>query len=168
MNPEQIAETSKLKTSYVGSVALQFERWYDFNSLQSRTLEDAMKTQYTVALSMLFGFGLGVIAIQGLHAQAKPPVYTVTEANVTNVDAYMKEFVPVVQPLVKKSGGKIIASSLKPTAISGTPPNRVTINVWDSLAAAQAFYGSAEFKAAEAIGSKYATFTRFVVDGVPQ
>ena len=63
MNPEQIAETSKLKTSYVSSVALQFERWYDFNCLQSRTLEDAMKTQYTVALSMLFGFGLGVIAI---------------------------------------------------------------------------------------------------------
>jgi uncharacterized protein (DUF1330 family) len=126
-----------------------------------------MRTQYTVALAVVFGFGLG-IAVQGLHAQAKPPVYTVTEANVTNVDGYMKEFVPVVQPLVKKSGGKIIAATLKSTAISGAAPSRVTINVWDSLDAALAFYNSADFKAAEAIGAKYATFRRYTVDGVSQ
>jgi len=31
-----------------------------------------MKAQYTVALSMLAGIGLGAVAVQGLHAQAKP------------------------------------------------------------------------------------------------
>jgi len=36
-----------------------------------------MKTQYTVALSMLAGIGLGAVAVQGLHAQAKPPAYLV-------------------------------------------------------------------------------------------
>jgi hypothetical protein len=34
-----------------------------------------MKTYYTVAVSMLAGFGLGALAIQTLNAQAKPPVY---------------------------------------------------------------------------------------------
>lgn len=34
--------------------------------------EDKMKTQYTVALSMIAGAALGAAAIQGLHAQAKP------------------------------------------------------------------------------------------------
>jgi hypothetical protein len=37
-----------------------------------------MKTYYTVALSMFAGAALGAAAIQGLQAQAKPPVYTVT------------------------------------------------------------------------------------------
>jgi len=43
--------------------------------------EGVMKTQYTVALSMLAGIGLGAVAVQGLHAQAKPPAYLVIEIN---------------------------------------------------------------------------------------
>jgi hypothetical protein len=49
-----------------------------------------MKTRYTVMLSMIAGAALGGAAIQGLHAQAKPPVYLVTEIDVTNPDAYAK------------------------------------------------------------------------------
>jgi uncharacterized protein (DUF1330 family) len=127
-----------------------------------------MKTQYAVALAIAAGFGLGVVAVQGLHAQAKPPVYTVTEIDVKDVDAYMKEYVPVVQPIIKKGGGKQLAASLKVTAFEGTAPKRVAINVWDSLETAQALYNSAEYKAAEKIGAKYATFRRYAVEGVPQ
>ena len=53
-----------------------------------------MKTKSAVALAMVAGFGLGAIAVQGLHAQAKPPVYTVTEITVTDLDAYTKEYAP--------------------------------------------------------------------------
>jgi uncharacterized protein (DUF1330 family) len=127
-----------------------------------------MKTQYAVALAIAAGFGLGVVAVQGLHAQAKPPVYTVTEIDVKDVDAYVKEYVPVVQPIIKKGGGKQLAASLKVTAFEGTAPKRVAINVWDSLETAQALYNSAEYKAAEKIGAKYATFRRYAVEGVPQ
>ena len=38
-----------------------------------------MKTHYAVTLAMFAGFGLGAVAVQGLHAQAKPPVYQVVE-----------------------------------------------------------------------------------------
>jgi hypothetical protein len=62
-----------------------------------------MKTYYTVGLSMLAGVGIGAVAVQTLHAQAKPPVYVVTEIDVTNVDAYNKEYVPVVRPIIAKS-----------------------------------------------------------------
>jgi len=127
-----------------------------------------MKTYYTVALPMFAGAALGAAAIQGLHAQAKPPVYTVTEIDVKNVDAYMKEYVPVVQPLIKKGGGTLLAASLKVTALEGTPPKRVAINRWDSLEAAQALYNSAEYKAAQKIGDKHATFRRYAVEGLPQ
>ena len=127
-----------------------------------------MKTHITVAVAMIAGFGLGAVATQGLNAQGKPLVYTVTEIDVTNVDAYLKEYTPVIQPIIKKSGGKLLAASLKVTAIDGTPPKRAAINVWDSLEEAQALYNSPEYKEAQKIGEKYAKFRRYAVEGLPQ
>jgi uncharacterized protein (DUF1330 family) len=117
---------------------------------------------------MVVGIAIGAVAVQGLHAQAKPLVYTVTEVDIHNVDAYVKEYVPVVQPLIKKAGGTLLAASLKVTGMIGTAPKRVAINRWDSLEAAQALYNSPDYKAAQAIGDKYATFRRYAVEGMPQ
>ena len=127
-----------------------------------------MNQKHKMALAVVVGATLGAAAVEGLHAQAKAPVYTVTEIDVNNVDGYMKEYVPVVQPLIKKGGGTLLAASLKVTAMLGTAPKRVAINRWDSLEAAQALYNSPDYKAAEAIGSKYATFRRYAVEGMPQ
>jgi uncharacterized protein (DUF1330 family) len=127
-----------------------------------------MNSRYKTALAVVIGATLGAAAVEGLHAQAKPPVYTVTEIDVNNVDGYMKEYVPVVQPLIKKGGGTLLAASLKVTAMLGAAPKRVAINRWDSLEAAQALYNSPDYKAAEAVGSKYATFRRYAVEGLPQ
>jgi uncharacterized protein (DUF1330 family) len=99
-----------------------------------------MKTYYTVAASMLAGFGLGALAIQALHAQGKPPVYVVTEIDVTNVDAYNKEYVPVVRPIIAQSGGKLIAVSQNPASLEGAPQkSRVAINMFESLEKAKAW-----------------------------
>ena len=38
-----------------------------------------MRTQYTIALSLLAGFALGGLAVQGLHAQAKLKAYSIGE-----------------------------------------------------------------------------------------
>jgi uncharacterized protein (DUF1330 family) len=128
-----------------------------------------MKTQYAVSLALLAGVGLGAIAVQGLHAQAKPLVYTVTETDVTNIDAYTKEYAPLAIPLIKKSGGKLLAAGQKVTTLEGSPPKpRVTILVWDSLEQVQAWRNSAEYKEVRKIGDKYATFRAFAVEGVPQ
>ncbi|MBV9262009.1 MAG: hypothetical protein JO205_11615, partial [Pseudolabrys sp.] len=54
-----------------------------------------MKTQYVVALAVATGFGIGAVAVQGLHAQAKPPVYVIAEIDVTNQDAFVKEYAPL-------------------------------------------------------------------------
>jgi uncharacterized protein (DUF1330 family) len=130
--------------------------------------ENTMNRSIGLGMAMLAGVAIGGFAVQGLHAQAKPPVYTVTEIDVQNVDAYVKEYVPVVQPIIKKGGGTLLAASLKVTAMLGTAPKRVAINRWDSLEAAQALYNSPEYKAAQAIGDKYATFRRYAVEGMPQ
>ena len=60
-----------------------------------------MKTNYKVAIALVAGAALGGAAIQGLHAQAKPPVYTVFEIDVTNVEAYTKEYAPLAQASIK-------------------------------------------------------------------
>jgi hypothetical protein len=82
-----------------------------------------MNRLLTPGLAMLAGVAIGGFAVQGLHAQVKPSIYTVTEIDVQNVDAYVKEYVPVVQPLIKKGGGTLLAASLKVTAMLGTAPN---------------------------------------------
>jgi len=134
--------------------------------------EESMKAHYTVALSMLAGAALGAVAIQGLHAQAKPPVYLVTEIDVTNPEAYGKEFAPKAQATIKAAGGRLIAiggtggAGAKPvTAFDGTAPKRVTIQLWDSLEQLKGWYNSADYQAALKIGEKYATFRRFAIEG---
>jgi uncharacterized protein (DUF1330 family) len=128
-----------------------------------------MKTHFTVGLSMLAGVGIGAAALETLHAQAKPPVYVVTEIDVTNVDAYNKEYVPVVRPIIAKSGGKLVAVSQDPTSLEGAPQkSRVAINVFESLEKAKAWREAADYKEARKIGDKYAKFRAYVVEGFAQ
>jgi uncharacterized protein (DUF1330 family) len=128
-----------------------------------------MKTRYTVALAMFAGFGLGAVAVQGLHAQAKPSVYYVSEIDISNPDAYAKEYLPKAQALIKASGGKYLAAGGKVTAFEGDPPkSRVTVQQWDSVEKIQAWRNLAEYKEARKIGDKYAKFRGFAVEGVTQ
>jgi hypothetical protein len=72
-----------------------------------------MKNYVTVCVSMFVGIAIGAAAVQTLHAQTKPPICTIAEIDVKNVDAYMKEYAPVVGPRIKKAGGRLIAASLQ-------------------------------------------------------
>jgi uncharacterized protein (DUF1330 family) len=127
-----------------------------------------MKTRYTVAMSMFAGAALGAAAIHGLHAQTKPPVYTVSEIQITNLDAYLKEFAPVAQASIKAAGGKLIAGG-PGTSLEGAPPaTRVTIQMWDSLEQAKAWRNGADYKKAREIGDKYAKFRAIAVEGTPR
>lgn len=131
-----------------------------------------MKTIYTVALSMFAGALVGAVAIEGLHAQTKPPVYLVNETDVTNPEAYAKEFAARGQASIKAAGGRPIAiggiggvGAKEITAIVGTAPKRVIIHQWDSMDALMAWYNGAEYQAALKVGEKYATFRRYAVEG---
>ena len=45
-----------------------------------------MKTRSMAALALLAGAAIGAVAVQGLHAQTKAPVYVVTETDITDLD----------------------------------------------------------------------------------
>jgi len=128
-----------------------------------------MRTRYMVTLAVVAGFGLGALTVQSLHAQAKPPVYYIAEIDVTNVDAYTKEYAPKAQALIKASGGRLLAAGQKVTAIEGEPPKpRVAVQVWDSMEKIQAWRNSSEYKEIRKVGDKYAKFRAFAVEGLPQ
>ncbi|MGB6536076.1 MAG: DUF1330 domain-containing protein [Xanthobacteraceae bacterium] len=134
-----------------------------------------MKRVLTPALCTLAGMAIGGLAVQGLHAQAKPPVYFVAEITVSNPQAYGKEYAPKAQASIKAAGGKIIAlggaggagaQSVK--GFDGNPPKRVAIQVWDSMDKLAAWYNSPGYQELRKIGAKYATFRSFAVEGRPQ
>jgi uncharacterized protein (DUF1330 family) len=102
-----------------------------------------MKTRYTVVLSMIAGATLGGAAIQGLHAQAKPKAYTVSELETLD-PAAQAAFTQLAQAALKAAGARSFnTGGGKVVALEGAaPPKRVVINEWDSLAQAEQYYKS--------------------------
>jgi len=128
-----------------------------------------MKTRYAVGLAAVIGFGLGGVAIQGLHAQAKPPAYAVVEIDVTNQDAFLKEYSPIAGKAITGGGGKYLARGGKNVTIEGEPvkPRTVVIQ-FDSIEKAQAAFTSSEYKEGRKIGDKYAKFRIWAMEGLAQ
>ncbi len=128
-----------------------------------------MTSNYKLAIAMLVGVGLGAAAVQGLHAQAKPPAYVISEIDVTDKDAYAKEYLPLAQKALRDSGQKQLAAGGKTAALSGESPKaRIVLSVFESIEKAQAAYTSAAYLEARKIGDKYAKLRIFAVEGLPQ
>jgi len=128
-----------------------------------------MRIQYSVPLAMLAGVAIGAVAVQTLHAQAKAPIYFIAEIDVSNVDAYVKEYAPKAQTIIKAGGGRLLAAGQKVTSLEGEPPKpRVAVWVFDSMEQIQGWRNSAEYKEHRKIGDKYAKFRAFTIEGLPQ
>ena len=70
-----------------------------------------MKQYFGLVLGMVAGSVIGAAAVTGLNAQVKAPaVYLVTEIDVTNPEAYGKEFAPKAQATIKAAGGRLVAT----------------------------------------------------------
>ena len=127
-----------------------------------------MKT-YKVGLGMLASFALGAGIVEGLHAQASPPAYVISEIDVTNADAYAKEYVPLANKALADSGQKRLVSGGKTIALSGTPPAaRVVVSMFESLEKAKAAYSSPAYLEARKIGDQYGKLRIFAVEGIAQ
>ena len=82
------------------------------------------------------------MAVQTLHAQAKPKAYTVSELEMLDAAANAA-FVPLVQAAQKAAGGRAFRTGGgKIVAMEGAAPKRLAITEWDTLEQAEAFYKS--------------------------
>jgi uncharacterized protein (DUF1330 family) len=125
-----------------------------------------MKTQYTVAIAMLAGVAVGAIGVQGLHAQATPKAYVITEVTVVD-QAAQDAYIPKVGEVIKSTGGTYLARGGKLVAFEGEVPKRVTLVVYDSLEKAQASRASASWKALQTERDKAIKARSFAVEGLP-
>ena len=105
-----------------------------------------MKTNYKIAIALVAGAAIGGAAIQGLHAQAKPKAYVVTENEVLDAAA-QAAYSPLLQAAQKAAGGRVFRTAGgKIVAFVGTAPKRVAISEWDSLEQYQAFRNGSAYK----------------------
>ena len=81
-----------------------------------------MRTWYTVVLSMIAGAALGGAAIQGLHAQAKPKAYAITELESLDAQA-SADIAKRVQAAQARAGGRNLRTAGgEVVGLEGAPP----------------------------------------------
>jgi uncharacterized protein (DUF1330 family) len=129
-----------------------------------------MKTNYKLAIALFAGAAVGALAMQGLHAQGKPIAYVVAEIDVTNPEAFAKEYAPLAAKALSEGGSGYKRVALgKTVSIEGTPPKpRIVINSFDSMDQAIAAFHSPAYKEARKIGDKYASSFRIIAVEAPQ
>lgn len=117
----------------------------------------------------VFGFAILAVTAGTAAAQKAQTVYLISEYTVVDPEG-MKEFGAATTPLVEKNGGQFLSRRGSVSQVAGDePPKSVTIVQFPDLAKAQAYYQSAEFKAAAPLREKAATkFRSYIVDGGDQ
>jgi uncharacterized protein (DUF1330 family) len=125
-----------------------------------------MNQRIALALATLAGVAIGATAIQGLHAQAKAPVYAVIPIlKITDADTF-KQVGPKAAAAMPASGGHYIIRSDKITPLDGNPPQRLVVIAFDSMEQAQAWHNSAAQKEIDELRTKSTTSLSFIIEGV--
>lgn len=128
-----------------------------------------MHPRVTIGLAALAGLAIGAAAMHGLHAQRHPPAYVISEIEVTDAGAYLRDYVPLANRALAESGQRRLASGGRTVALAGAPPaSRIVVSVFDSLEQAQAAYSSPAYLEARSVGDRYGRLRIFAVEGLPQ
>jgi uncharacterized protein (DUF1330 family) len=126
--------------------------------------------RYITGVTLVVGIGIGAAVVQGLHAQTKPPAFVIVENAITDRDAYLKEYLPLIQKSIRDQGGKRLAAGGETLPMVGEPPPKSSVALFEfeSLDKVRAFADSPATKDAVAVGNKYATIRFFAVEGFSQ
>jgi uncharacterized protein (DUF1330 family) len=93
----------------------------------------------------------------------------VTEIDVGNLDAYVKDYAPKVQAIIRANGGRLLAAGQNVTSLErDAPKRRVSITAWDNMEQIQRWRNSAEFKDNRKLGDTLARFRSFTVEALSQ
>lgn len=92
--------------------------------------------------------------------------YVVVQVDVTNPQQY-QEYAKLSPAIVAQHGGRFLARAGRTVTLEGPPArSRVVVLEFPSFAAAQAFYGSAEYTAARKVREGAGTAQFVLVEGV--
>ena len=127
-----------------------------------------MNTKPKIVIALVAGVALGAAAGQGLHAQAKPKAYTVTELQTVDAKAAADFGKRISEAQTKAGGRNFRTGGGKVVGLEGPPPpQRVAITEWDSLEKAEAFWKSKEWtELAPQRDKALKTIRRYAVEAV--
>jgi uncharacterized protein (DUF1330 family) len=99
-------------------------------------------------------------------APASPPGYIIAEISIINPGEY-EAYKTAVAPMIARFGGRYLVRAGQTQAKEGaSPAGRVVVLEFESFAAAQTFYESAEYQAVIALRTRNATSRVFIVEGL--
>ncbi|HUJ44488.1 MAG TPA: DUF1330 domain-containing protein [Opitutaceae bacterium] len=129
-----------------------------------------MKSALKITAAMACGLLVGGGAVQLLHAQSKPPAFVVAEITVRDQKGYEENFLKATRKDISVHGGKYLAGGYNKTlSLSGAePPNRVVIVEFPNMDAVKAWREQGAMDMENTVGSKYASFRIYAVEGVTQ
>jgi uncharacterized protein (DUF1330 family) len=129
-----------------------------------------MNQRIVLGLTLLAGVAIGATAIQGLHAQAKPPAYVVIPIlkmnDAAGFEAGVVDKANATAAELTAAGGQIVIRSEKFISLDGTPPARLVILKFDSVEKAQAFEKTTAQKEITAARMKTTDSLSFIVEGI--
>ena len=125
-----------------------------------------MQMRGAAMLTLLAGMGLGAIVMQGLHAQASPPVYLIFDAEIKDQAAY-QPFLQTAVREVQSQGGRFIVAGATPEILSGSgsSSNRVSVSQWPNKEAIRQWFNSDAMKPVREAQEKYTTTRLYIVEG---
>ncbi len=129
-------------------------------------MKSAWRTTAFVTCGLLVGGG----AVQLLHAQTKPPAFVVAEVAVKDKDGFEKNFLEATRKDIADHGGKYLAGGYNKTLslIGPEPTNRVVILQFPSMDAVKEWRDQGAMDMENTVGSKYASFRIYAVEGASQ
>jgi uncharacterized protein (DUF1330 family) len=127
-----------------------------------------MKTHYTVAVALLAGIGVGAVAVNGLHAQTKPPAYVIAEVQVTDADTW-KQYQAALPGTLAPYKTRTLARANPVALDNSTPPaGSLVIIAFNNMEDVKAFWNSPAYQAIIPLREKSAMTRIYAVEGVPQ
>jgi len=131
-----------------------------------------MNQRIALGLTLLAGIAIGATAIQGLHAQAKPPAYVVIPIlKINDADAFKAGVIDkgsATAAAMVAAGGHYVVRSQKFTSLDVNPPERLVIIAFDSVEKAQAYENTPDVKDVNAARMKSTNSLSFIVEGMAQ
>jgi uncharacterized protein (DUF1330 family) len=127
-----------------------------------------MKSMYKLAVAIIAGAGIGGAIIEGLHAQAKAPVYVVVAIRkINDADGFKRGVVEKTSPeTLKAAGGRYVVRTQNITSLDGPPPQRLILIAFDSVEQAKAWNSSEHQKAVNDARMKTTDSLSFIVEGM--
>jgi len=126
-----------------------------------------MKNSLKITAAITCGVLVGGGAVQMLHAQSKPPAFVVAEIAVRDQKGYDENYLKATQKDIADHGGKYVAGGYNKAVslVGNPPPNRVVILQFANMDAVKAWQDEGALDMENAVGSKYAAFRIYAVEG---